>query len=197
MTKPTPDSPFDLLLVTSFFDPETCRELITEVRRSPAVPAVTYGQGDASSINEKVRNVERLMPSKETVENVTRRLGQYQEKVGNHFGMSLSGWEEPQFLRYRVGDFFVAHQDGNTGLVLLDTDRSRRISVSIFLNRHSEARETDCYSGGALVLSDWRTGRELRLDGETGTLVAFRSETTHEVIPVTHGERYAIVSWYG
>jgi predicted 2-oxoglutarate/Fe(II)-dependent dioxygenase YbiX len=32
--------------------------------------------------------------------------------------------------------------------------------------------------------------------GEPGTLVAFRSETTHEVTPVTHGQRYTIVSWY-
>ncbi len=188
---------FDLLLVTSFFDRETCRELITELRHSSAVPAVTYGQGDAGSINERVRKVETLMPSRETVEHVTRRLIDYRQEVGEYFEISLSGCEEPQFLRYRVGDFFVAHQDGNTGLMLLDTDRSRRISISIFLNRESEAPETDCYCGGSLVFSDWRAGRELRLDGETGNLVAFRSETTHEVIPVTYGERYVIVSWYG
>jgi predicted 2-oxoglutarate/Fe(II)-dependent dioxygenase YbiX len=29
-----------------------------------------------------------------------------------------------------------------------------------------------------------------------GTLVAFPSETTHEVTPITHGERLSIVSWY-
>ena len=29
-----------------------------------------------------------------------------------------------------------------------------------------------------------------------GTLVCFRAETTHEVLPVTHGERFTIVSWY-
>ena len=197
MTKPTPDAPFDLYLVERFFDPETCRELIAKMRRSPSAPAVTYGQGGPGSINERVRKVEKLEPSRETVEQVRRRLLEYREKVGEHFGISLGSCEEPQFLRYRVGDFFVAHQDGNTGLVLLDTDRSRRISISIFLNRQSETPETDCYCGGSLVFSDWRAGSELRLDGETGTLVAFRSETTHEVIPVTHGERYAIVSWYG
>ena len=197
MMKPTPDSPFDLLLVTSFFDAETCRELITEMRRSPSAPAVTYGQGGPGSVNERVRKVERLMPAKETVAKVTRRLIDYRQKVGEYFGINLSGCEEPQFLRYRVGDFFVAHQDGNTGLLRLDTDRSRRISISIFLNRQSETPETDCYCGGSLVFSDWRAGREFRLEGETGTLVAFRSETTHEVIPVTHGERYSIVSWYG
>ena len=137
------------------------------------------------------------MPARETLEHVTRRLIDYRQKVGKHFGISLSGCEEPQFLRYRVGDFFVAHQDGNTGLLRLDTDRSRRISISIFLNRQSETPETDSYCGGSLVFSDWRAGREFHLDGETGTLVAFRAETTHEVLPVTHGDRYAIVSWYG
>jgi predicted 2-oxoglutarate/Fe(II)-dependent dioxygenase YbiX len=197
MTKPAPDSSFDLHLVKGFFDAETCRELIAELRRSPAGPAITYGQGDAGSLNERVRKVQRLMPARETVEHVTGQLIDYRERVGKHFGISLSGCEEPQFLRYRVGDFFVAHQDGNTGLVRLDTDQSRRISVSIFLNRQSEAPGTDTYCGGSLLFSDWRAGREFRLDGETGTLVAFRSETTHEVIPVTNGERYSIVSWYG
>lgn len=195
MTKANTD--FDLHLVEGFLDPETCRQLIAEMRRSPASPAVTYGQGGPGSVNERVRKVESLMPSKETVEQVRRRLKDYREKVGEHFGISLSSCEEPQFLRYRVGDFFVAHQDGNTGLLLLDTDRSRRISVSIFLNRQSETPEKGAYCGGSLVFSDWRAGKEFGLDGETGTLVAFRSETTHEVIPVTHGERYSIVSWYG
>ena len=197
MTTPNQDAHFDLYLMQRFLDAETCRQLIAEMRRSPASPAVTYGQGGPGSVNERVRKVESLMPSKETVQHVSRRLMDYREAVAEHFGISLSGCEEPQFLRYRVGDFFVAHQDGNTGLLLLDTDRSRRISISIFLNRQSETPETDCYCGGSLVFSDWRYDKEFRLTGETGTLVAFRSETTHEVIPVTHGERYSIVSWYG
>jgi SM-20-related protein len=187
---------FDLLLVAGFLDPEICRELSAEMRCSPTSPAVTYGQGSYGLVNERVRKVERLEPSRETVEYVARRLSEYREEVGEHFSISLNGCEEPQFLRYRVGDFFVAHQDGNTGLVHLDTDRLRRISISIFLNRQSDAPEPDTYCGGSLVFSDWRAGREFRLEGETGTLVGFRSETTHEVIPVTHGERYAIVSWY-
>jgi SM-20-related protein len=195
MTKTNTD--FDLHLVKSFLDADTCRELINEMRRSPSAPAVTYGQSGPGSVNEKVRKVESLMPSKETVEYIRRRLMEYREKVAEHFGISLSGCEEPQFLRYRVGDFFVAHQDGNTGLVRLDTDRSRRISISIFLNRQSDEPEVDGYCGGSLVFSDWRAGKKFQLKGETGTLVTFRSELTHEVVPVTHGERWSIVSWYG
>jgi len=121
----------------------------------------------------------------------------HREKVAEHFGNNLSSCEKPQFLCYRTGDFFVAHQDGNTGLVSLDSDKSRLISVSIFLNRQSATAEIDSYGGGSLVFSDWRLDKRFDLAGEAGTLVAFRSEVTHEVIPVTHGERYAIVSWYG
>ncbi|HMH42773.1 MAG TPA: 2OG-Fe(II) oxygenase, partial [Pyrinomonadaceae bacterium] len=76
-------------------------------------------------------------------------------------------------------------------------DKSRLVSVSIFLNRQSETEESDSYSGGSLVFSDWRSNKKFELAGEPGTLVAFRSEITHEVMPVTEGERYAIVSWYG
>jgi SM-20-related protein len=196
MAKPNSDSPLDLHLARDFFDAETCRDLIREMQRSPASPAVTYGQDKAGSINDRVRKVTRLLLSPETVANITRRLMDYREEIGAHFGVNLSACEDPQFLCYRVGDFFVAHQDGNTGLLRLDTDQSRRVSISIFLNQQSDEPEAGAYGGGSLVFSDWRHNRELQLKGEAGTLVAFRSETTHEVIPVTHGERYSIVSWY-
>lgn len=199
MTKPNTDGGFDLYMVRSFFDAEICGELISELRRSPTSPATIYGRGESGSVDERVRKVSRLMPSEETVERVRLRLLEYRGEVGEHFGMSLSSCEEPQFLRYRVGDFFVAHQDGNTGMLLSDREQSRKISVVIFLNCQSEAPETDNYCGGSLVFSDWRnpSRNDLHLSGEAGTLITFRAETTHEVIQVTHGERYSIVSWYG
>jgi predicted 2-oxoglutarate/Fe(II)-dependent dioxygenase YbiX len=197
MIEPDLSAHFDLQLIRGFFNAETCWEIINEMRRSPASPAVTYGQGKAGSVNARVRNVTQLKPSRTTVEHVTRRLMDYRARLEEHFGLALNACEDPQFLCYRVGDFFVAHQDGNTGLLRLDTDRLRRISVSIFLNSQTEAPETDAYCGGSLVFLDWRNRREFSLSGEAGILVAFRSETTHEVIPVTYGERYSIVSWYG
>ena len=200
MTEPIADARFDLYVMRGFLDAETCVEFIDEMRLSPVGPATVYGRGESGSVDESVRKAARLTPARETFEHVRRRLLECRGEVGEHFGVSLDGCEEPQFLRYRVGDFFVAHQDGNTGMLLSDREQSRRVSVVIFLNRQSEAPEADAYSGGALVFSDWRAGQgrvEFRLSGEAGTLVAFRSETTHEVVPVTHGERYSIVSWYG
>jgi len=191
------DTHFDLYLVNDFFDAETCRELIAEMRSSSASPAVTYGQVASGEVNERVRKVARATPSEKTVARMAQRLMDHRAEVAQHFGVKLTRCEEPQFLCYRTGDFFVAHQDGNTGLVRLETDKSRRVSVSIFLNPQSDAPESGSYCGGSLVFSDWRLNRKVELAGETGTLVAFRSETTHEVIPVTFGERYSIVSWYG
>jgi predicted 2-oxoglutarate/Fe(II)-dependent dioxygenase YbiX len=192
-----PHDDFDLYVVRDFFDHETCRELIRELRSSPAGGALTYGQESAGVINENVRRVSRVQPSAGTVALVTQRLMDQRANAAEHFGVSLSRCEEPQFLCYRPGDFFVAHQDGNTGLVNLESDRLRRVSVSIFLNRQSDAPEDDSFCGGSLTFSNWRNGRNLSFKGEAGTLVAFRSETTHEVTPITHGERYSIVSWYG
>ena len=188
---------FDLFLVSDFFAPQTCAEIVAELRSAEINPATVYGRSVSGSIDERVRKVARLRPAQATFEFVRRRLLECKGAVEQHFGIKLDECEEPQFLRYRVGDFFVAHQDGNTGLVTLDTDKSRRVSVSIFLNSQSEEPEDDSYCGGSLVFSDWRLNKKFEFAGETGTLVAFRSETTHEVLPVTHGERYAIVSWYG
>ena len=187
---------FDLHIVKDFFDANTCREVVNDMRRSPAGAALTYGKGEPA-VDERIRRANRVSPSSETVAYVTRRLEEQRQDLVSHFGLALSGCEPPQFLCYRVGDFFVAHQDGNTGLVNLDTDRTRRISITLFLNNQSAERQSDAYDGGSLVFSDWRTGSRQEVVGEPGTLLAFRSETTHEVTPVTHGERYAIVSWYG
>jgi len=166
------------------------------MRGSPVRPASIYGRRD-EVVDERTRRTSRLSPSVESVQFVTRQLEEYRENVERYFGVELGGCEEPQFLRYEIGDFFVAHQDGNTGLVNLESDRTRRVSVSIFLNQQSAKQKAENYWGGSLVFSDWRTGARHELFGEAGMLVAFRSETTHEVTPVTHGERYAIVSWYG
>ena len=155
--------------------------------------ATVYGAATSGTIDEMVRRTVRVKPSTETVELVIQKLLACKEAVQKHFAVSLNECEEPQFLRYRVGDFFVAHQDGHTGLMRLDSEK-RRISTVIFLSRESQSPEPDVFCGGSLVFSNLRNS--FRMSSEPGTLVAFRSETTHEVTPVTHGERYSIASWY-
>lgn len=167
------------------------------MRLSPVSAAVIYSHDNSGRIDESVRKVNRVLPSQATVLSVVARLTDCKQSVEEHFSIKLSDCEEPQFLCYRVGDFFVAHQDGNTGLLRLDSDRTRRISVSIFLNQESDVDVPYAYRGGSLVFSDWGLNRKVPVKAEAGTLLAFRSEVTHEVLPVTQGERYSIVTWYG
>lgn len=198
MTTSAVTARFDPFLVKGFFDSKTCEEIIAEMRSAESGPAAIHG--GSKSVDERVRKAARVLPSLETLGLVRRRLLECKPRIEEHFQISLSDCEEPQFLRYQVGDFFVAHQDGNTPLLKFDRDRVRIVSAVIFLSQQSAAAGPGNYSGGSLVFSgplvdpSYRETREVV--GETGTLIAFRSETTHEVTPVTHGERHSIACWY-
>lgn len=185
----------DLFIVKDFLAPDACREIVAEMEVAPGEAATIYGRTVSGAVDRGIRQTLRLRPADEIVNLIKTRLLGQQPAVEKHFGVTVTECEEPQFLRYRVGDFFVAHQDGNTGLLQLDTEL-RRISLVIFLSRESESVQPDSYCGGSLVFTDWRSSRNYHVPGETGMLVAFRSETTHEVTPVTHGNRYSIVSWF-
>jgi SM-20-related protein len=192
---------FELFLIRDFFDARTCEEMIAEMRLAWGGPATVYTEGATSPVNEKLRKTTRRMLSAQTTAFVRQRLLEQKAAVERHFRVSLSDCEEPQFLFYKEGDFFVPHQDGNSEQLEFDHLRVRRISVVIFLSRQSSEPGPNTYCGGSLVFLESAPGaggREFshHLTGETGLLVAFRSETTHEVPPVTHGERYSIVCWY-
>jgi len=183
----------DLFVVPQFFEQHLCDAIVAEMKTADSTAAIVYGASSAGAIDELVRRTVRVKPSQAIVDLVTQKLLACKEAVENHFTVTLNECEDPQFLRYRTGDFFVAHQDGNTGLMRVDSEK-RRISTVIFLSRESQWPEPGAFCGGSLLFSSLRNS--FRMSPEPGTLVAFRSETTHEVTPVTHGERYSIASWY-
>ena len=187
---------FDLLIERGFLDALTLGRIIEEMRGARGRPATIYGRVESGEVDERVRRTTRLFPTRETAELVGRLMSERMGEVGEHFGLRLSELEEPQFLRYGVGGHFVAHQDGNTGLLRSERE-SRRVSAVLFLNSQAESPSAGAYCGGSLVLHPRRgAGEPLSLGGEAGALVLFRAETTHEVTPVTHGERFTVASWY-
>jgi len=188
----------ELFLDGAFFDARECEALLSELRAARGGAATIYDRDAPGSVDERVRKTARLSPSRETVEFVSRRLNAGVHALEEHFRVKLGSCEEPQFLRYDAGGFFVAHQDGGTGLMRSEREL-RKVSVVVFLNRQAETREPDSYGGGSLVLHARLMSSEderLPLACEPGTLAAFRSATTHEVLPVTRGERYTIASWF-
>ena len=184
-------------LLLNIFTIDTCDQLVTELRSIHGAAATVHGRNAVGTVEPAIRKATRVVASPATRARVLQRLVDQKSAIEEHFGLNLGEPEEPQFLRYEAGDHFVAHQDGNTQLVF-DDSRFRKISVVIFLNAQSESATPGTYGGGSLVLHGNCPGSSLRspVAALPGSLVAFRSETTHEVAPVTRGERYTVVSWY-
>ncbi len=179
------------LFSVAIFSEDAREQLLNDLRRSSGDAATVYGRAAAGAVDSLVRRTTRLVPSVEALAVVNAALSAVQEQLSEHFGVTLASFEEPQFLRYREGDYFVAHQDGNTPIIR-DDSRHRRVSVIVFLSKPSD------YEGGALVFHGDYRQPHLRVAApcEAGSLLAFPSALTHEVTPLTAGERYTIVSWY-
>lgn len=185
---------FNLFLLRNFMDAEACANLRAELVDSPTTQAPVYIQGTEGTIHENVRKTTSMHPAQETFDHVHRLLLEQTSALSQHFGDMLTDCEPPQFLRYKKGDFFVRHQDGNPRQDDFNHLKVRRISIVVFLNGSSGEPQADSYTGGTLNFYDQT--KEFGLEGETGLLVAFTADTFHEVIPVTSGERFTIITWF-
>lgn len=183
----------DLFEIERFLDDDTRVRLVAELDSIGGAPA-TVLSGEVHAMSRKTT---RVAVSPETRALVRQRLMDRKPELEAHFGIALTECEDPQFLRYETGDYFVPHQDGNTPLVW-DDSRFRRISAVIFLSHRAEDPLPDTYGGGSLVFHGPYTGPPERVTAAArpGSLVTFRAETTHEVTPVTHGVRYTIATWF-
>jgi SM-20-related protein len=200
MTTSDPAAAFGLFLRRQFIDPETCARIIAEIRSAPTTQAPVYIEGSPDRVHEDVRKATSLHPADETIAWVHERLFGQLPALSEHFKLELTDCERPQFLVYRAGDFFVRHQDGNSELLEFDHLRVRRISIVVFLNDASAELADGAFSGGALLFCRERDAEHgpvtFPLWGETGLLVAFASETLHEVTPVIGGERFTIINFF-
>lgn len=187
----------DYIEIAGVLDEAACNALRAEIRAASGGPAGLMGRPDQKPAWPEIRKTTRAEVSPATEARVDLLLAGQKAALERHFGVALGHAEKPQFLHYREGDFFVPHQDGNTPLIH-DESRFRKVSAVIFLNRQSEDSSPESYAGGSLVLHGPYSGPDLRvaMPALPGSLVAFRSETTHEVTPVTRNERFTIVSWY-
>jgi predicted 2-oxoglutarate/Fe(II)-dependent dioxygenase YbiX len=100
----------------------------------------------------------------------------YKDKVPLCTIQEDSGYE---LLKYGIGQFYKEHIDSFK-------DRPRAVSCSFMLN--------DDYEGGEFSFFD----RELVYNLKKGSCIMFPSNFMypHEVMPVTSGTRYSIVTWF-
>jgi SM-20-related protein len=190
-----------LFVIKHFFDAELCARLESEVCNVISVPATIRKEGFTHLVDETVRKTNRAKISATTKTMVQTRLLNLKPQLEQHFDVTLRGCESPQFLVYKSGYFYGPHRDSSADSDAPEYVRERRISVIIFLNSDAALLGRDGYSGGSLTLygliddAGWKS-YGFPLIAQPGLLVAFKSDTIHEVTPIIAGERYSIVTWF-
>jgi SM-20-related protein len=188
-----------LFVQENFLAPEFCSELRTQISQGKSKAAVIFGEKPEAVLEETVRKVSTVDVDRSLESKAREQLLGVMPAIENHFKVSLDDCQGPDFLKYNVGAFYLAHKDGNPSGPLKIA--KRRVSAVIFLNAQSKEPQKDTYCGGSLTFYGLMDGPEwenlpFSLEAETGLLVAFRSDVVHEVQPVTSGERFTVVSWY-
>ena len=190
-----------LLVVKNFFDPELCRRIREQVRSTSDWQSGEVRDDENWVVDETVRKTQYAGVSESTELLVKRRLMALKPRLESHFSVELTACEGVNFLFYSQGGFYLPHQDSNMATDAPELLKKRQVSIVIFLNEEAKEPHPDGYGGGALVfyglLKDPRWAQwGFPISSETGLLIAFPSHLMHEVEPVTHGERYTIVSWF-
>jgi predicted 2-oxoglutarate/Fe(II)-dependent dioxygenase YbiX len=192
---------FGLYAEREFLSPDVCASLRDEMRTATGAPATVAEGQEGHAVVETYRRTKKTDVSPATSARIGAQLLGAVPGLAKHFGRELVGMQKPQFLLYRVGDFFRPHEDDSGEPDAPDFVRQRSVSAVVFLNG-ATTREPAGYSGGSLTfygLMDEASGDQsvgLPLAGETGLLIAFPSHLLHSVSPVTAGERYTLVSWF-
>ena len=167
---------------------------------APREKGMVVKAGGIDSLDEDLRKVDAAVLPKETWEALWKRFTGLIPELETHFHLKITGCEPPHHLIYHPGDFFKPHADGG-GTGQSDFTRRRRVSAVIFLNPESNEPAEGTFGDGRLTFHGLLDGPKweacsFALKPEPGLLIAFRSETIHEVTPVSHGLRLTVVTWF-
>lgn len=168
---------------------QLCDQILREFKDDDtAWQAAKLGNGD---IDEKIRNVDIIGIDDLSVmhANISERhqliiglngalfwvMNQYRKIAP---GITFDKHSGFQLLRYREGCFYKEHTDSYSII-------PRHLSISLHLN--------DDYEGGEFGFYN----QDLKIKAKKGSAVVFPSNFMypHEIIPVTQGTRYSIITW--
>jgi predicted 2-oxoglutarate/Fe(II)-dependent dioxygenase YbiX len=178
-----------IYIVKSAFSNNLCDEILEEYKNTYEWKATVVGKGD---IKTDIRNCQTISISEQTTIQKNEEIRNNLDQLVFH-GASLciteynkqfsyckieqdSGYE---LLRYSENCFYKQHTDSFK-------EHPRSVSCSFILN--------DDFEGGEFAFFD----RELKYKLEKGDALMFPSNFMypHEVMPVTKGTRYSIVTWF-
>jgi predicted 2-oxoglutarate/Fe(II)-dependent dioxygenase YbiX len=171
---------------------ELCDEILKEFSEEKEWNKTLVGSATNPRVDDKIRTAETVGFSyphvidinKEVRTEIDRKMffvaGNAIKSYCNKFSQVVfkqdTGYE---LLRYKEGQFYVQHTD-------FFKDNPRVVSCSFVLN--------DDYEGGEFAFFD----RKLKYKLKKGSCIMFPSNFMypHEIMPVTSGTRYSIITWF-
>lgn len=170
-------------------DPNLCDRIIEEYRDDNNWQSAQVG--GANIVNESIRRVtsiklddpynihkdfeKRYKLTYDLSEAIFFAIQKYKQIAPSMNADENSGYD---LLRYQVGDFYKEHTDSFVS-------NPRHVSCSFHLN--------DDYEGGEFAFFN----REFKIKAKKGSVVMFPSTFMfpHEILPVTKGTRFSIITW--
>lgn len=177
-----------ILLVPDIIPNELCDSVLAEYKESDDWINATIKNGkdlnvrncqtigiSFNSIIEKNRETRQKL-DQDLFSCAAKAIQEYRRNFINCNIEEDSGYD---LLKYDVGSFYITHTDSFK-------DRPRAVSCSFALN--------DDFDGGEFAFFD----RELTYKLKKGSCIMFPSNFMypHEIMPVTSGTRYSIVTWF-
>lgn len=172
---------------------EECEYILSEYKNSQEWHAGTIGENNQN--DKSVRNCDNIGISvKEIIGANYETRKKIDDLVCKHAGRSLHKYIEDfpdnnflqyinsdsgyELLRYNEGGLYKQHTDAGK--------KARTLSLSFSLN--------DDYTGGEFAFFD----REIKIKTKPGSVILFPSNFMypHEIMPVTKGTRYSIITWF-
>jgi SM-20-related protein len=189
-----------LFVRPNFLDAETCARLRVAATEARKVPGAVGNQEAVYEVDVRKRRTDIADVSDETKELIAGPVDAITPAIAHHYSVKVEGRQSLQFLVYNEDDFFGAHTDRTESGKGAKFSKRRLVSVVVFLNDQAEEPSPLTYGGGTLTFYGLLGGEKgekvgLPVVGKEGLLVAFKSNITHAVTPVTHGERFTVVTW--
>jgi predicted 2-oxoglutarate/Fe(II)-dependent dioxygenase YbiX len=168
---------------------DLCDLILSEYSKTNEWTSTKIGDGD---VNKQIRNCEVIsLSTKETISKNTIRRKEIDKRIFDAVSHVITDLKSKfstitiaqdsgyDLLKYDVGGFYTQHTDSFTTY-------PRAISCSLILN--------DDYEGGEFGFFD----RELVYKLKKGSVITFPSNHLypHEIMPVTKGTRYSIITWF-
>lgn len=148
---------------------------------------INYEEGETIDKTKNIR--ECLVKSLPWDDNFSWLYEKIVSSVNNindiNFGFSINGINSLQLIRYEENSIgYFPHVD----TVDVSPNVKRKISLSIQLSN------SDDYRGGDVII-DCDTPRRCVFSRNKGSIIIFKSDLKHQVLPISSGVRYSLVTW--